>query len=68
MSRQLLDSDRRHGVRSIPADAADQRAPGRSAAEAFDDDGGATRAMRPREDPSGRRSLTGLEFRRQRSI
>jgi hypothetical protein len=41
---------------------------GRSAAEAFDAAAGATRARRPREDPSGRRSLTGLEFRRQRSI
>ena len=68
MSRQVFESDRRHRVRSIPADAADQHAPGGSAGEAFDADAGATRAMRPREDPSRRRSLTGLEFRRQRSI
>ena len=68
MSRQVFENDRRHRVRSIPADAADQPAPGGSAGEAFDADGGATRTMRPREDPLGRRSLTGLEFRRQRSI
>jgi hypothetical protein len=68
MSRQVFENDRRHRLRSIPADAADQHASDRSAAEAFDDDGGATRGRRPREDRSGRRSLTGLEFRRQRSI
>jgi hypothetical protein len=31
------------------------------------DEGVLTRLGRRREDPSGRRSLTGLEFRRQRS-
>jgi hypothetical protein len=54
MSRQAFENDRRHRLRSIPADAADERMSGRSAAEAFDAAAGATRAMRPREDPSGR--------------
>jgi hypothetical protein len=68
MSRQVFGNEHRHRVRSIPADGVDQHASGGPAAEAFDAGAGATRAMRPREDPSGRRSLTGLEFRRQRSI
>jgi hypothetical protein len=40
---------------------------GRSAAAAGDDASG-TRLRERRDDPCGRRSLTGLEFRRQRSI
>jgi|KBSMisStandDraft_5_1062788.scaffolds.fasta_scaffold15645_4 hypothetical protein len=68
MSHQVFESERRHRLRSVPADAADERVSSRSGVEAFDEDGGARRARRLREDPSGRRSLTGLEFRRQRSI
>ena len=37
-------------------------------ASALTGNAGRARVPRQREDPSGRRSLTGLEFRRQRSI
>jgi len=68
MSRQVFENERRHRQGSIPADVADDRTAGRSPAEVFADEASGPRARRTREDPSGRRSLTGLEFRCQRSI
>jgi hypothetical protein len=68
MSGEVFENERRHRLRSIPADVADDRGSGRSSTDAFADEASAARPRRPREDPSGRRSLTGLEFRRQRSI
>jgi hypothetical protein len=68
MSHQVFENERRHRLGSIAADVADDRASGRSSIEAFADEATVSRPRRPREDPSGRRSLTGLEFRRRRSI
>jgi hypothetical protein len=68
MSREMFENERRHRLPSISADVADDRATGRSSTDAFADEATMTRPRRRREDPSGRRSLTGLEFRRQRSI
>jgi hypothetical protein len=48
-------------------DAEDTRR-GRVGASINDDTAGARLLRRQPEDPAGRRSLTGLEFRRQRSI
>ena len=62
-----LDADR-HGGRSRDSAsvAEDTASHGRSGATLNDEAGGA-RLRRLRDDPCGRRSLTGLEFRRQRS-
>jgi hypothetical protein len=68
MSRLLFDNDRRPARGAGRADAGgDELFHGRSQVSIDDETGGA-RIRRRREDPSGRRSLTGLEFRRQRSI
>ena len=69
MTRLLLENNRRpgRGGGSAGADAAEARH-GRSLASIDDDTAGARRLRRQREDPSGRGSLTGLEFRRLRSI
>jgi hypothetical protein len=67
MSRLLPDADRRRG-RSAPPDA-DSCQPtehGRSTIEV--DHVGSGRLGDRRDDRSGRRSLTGLEFRRRGSI
>ena len=69
MSRPFFESDRRSRLRSVPAVAVDDpTTDGRSAVTSFDDDARAARARRHRDDPSGRRSLTGREFRRPRSL
>ena len=65
MTRLLIEHDwrlGRGGDASVSSE--DEGAQGRSGHSLHDDAGGA-RVRRPREDPSGRRSLTGLEFRRQ---
>jgi hypothetical protein len=65
---RLLENSRRPGRGGEPAGAdADESRQGR-AASINDDTGGARLLRRQREDPCGRRSLTGLEFRRLRSI
>lgn len=67
MSRLLFESVRQPGRTRESAGAAEEEAShGRSGATLNDEAGGA-RIRRLRDDPSGRRSLTGLEFRRQRS-
>jgi hypothetical protein len=67
MSRRAFDSAR-HGRRGEPSSAREDDSPrGRSGAEAGDDAFGA-RLRERRDDPAGRRSLTGLEFRRRRSM
>jgi hypothetical protein len=68
MSHEVFENEGRHRLRSIPADVADDRASGRSSTEALAGEATVSRPRRTREDPSGRRSLTGLEFRRRRSI
>jgi hypothetical protein len=66
MSRWLLDENDVVARGGEPAESAhDQAAPTRSGA--IDRDGRAAGMPRLRDDPAGRRSLTGLEFRRQRS-
>ena len=68
MTRLLFENHRRPGRGGEPAVAGgDEGRQGRSAASINDDTAGA-RLRRQPEDPSGRRSLTGLEFRRLRSI
>jgi hypothetical protein len=67
MSRLSFDSSRQgRGGESSPA-REDDSPRGRSGAAAGDDAFGA-RLRERRDDPAGRRSLTGLEFRRQRSM
>ena len=68
MSRLLFDSDRRPGRGGEPEGAADAEASHGQSRASINDESGGARIGRQREDPSGRRSLTGLEFRRQRSI
>jgi hypothetical protein len=69
MTRLLFENNRRPGRGGGSAGAdSDETRQGRSAASINDDTGGARLVRRQREDPSGRRSLTGLEFRRLRSI
>jgi hypothetical protein len=68
MSRLLFDNDRRYRLRSVPAVPADEQAAQGRFSASLDEEAGAARVRRQREDPSGRRSLTGLELRRQRSI
>ncbi len=67
MTRLLLENHRRpgRGGGSTEADT-DEGRRGRAAASINDDTAGAR--LRHPEDPSGRRSLTGIEFRRLRSI
>jgi len=69
MSRLLFDNDSRSRLRSVPeVSAEDPTTDGRSADTSFTADAGAARVRRRREDPRGRRSLTGREFRRPRSL
>jgi hypothetical protein len=68
MSRLRIDHDLRLGRSTESSAGADEGASrGRSGVARHDEARGASGDRRP-EDPSGRRSLTGLEFRRQRSI
>jgi hypothetical protein len=68
MSRLQFDHERRMGRSGDPdADADEHPSHGRSGA-ALDSEAAGARLRRLRDDPSGRRSLTGLEFRRLRSI
>ena len=67
MSGTAFENDRRPGRGGEHAAADDdQESQGRSGASIADDAAGG-HLRRQRDDPSGRRSLTGLEFRRQRS-
>jgi len=69
MSRFLFDTDCRSRLRSVPAVSVDDSTTdGRSAVTSFDDETRAARVRRQRDDPCGRRSLTGREFRRQHSM
>ena len=68
MTRLLVESDWRFGRGGDAASASeDEGSYGRSSGS-LNDESGRARIRRPREDPAGRRSLTGLEFGRQRSI
>jgi hypothetical protein len=67
MSRLLFENNRRPGRGGGSTDA-DEGRQGRAAASINDDTAGARLVRRQREDRSGRRSLTGIEFRRLRSI
>ncbi len=67
MTRLLFGDDRRQGRGGDSAGNDAEASHGRSVVAAHDD-AAAERGRRPREDPSGRRSLTGLEFRRRRSL
>lgn len=66
MTRLRYEDSRRPGGES-GSGAGEDTMNGRSLSAINQDSGGA-RIRRPHEDPSGRRSLTGLEFRRLRSI
>jgi hypothetical protein len=69
MTRLLLENNRRPGRGGGSTEAgADEGRQGRAAASINDDTAGARLLRRQREDRSGRRSLTGTEFRRLRSI
>jgi len=62
-----VENDRRYRLRSeAPSSATDHASNGRSATGLLEKDAGIMRVRR-REEPCGRRSLTGVEFRRQRS-
>ena len=65
MSRRLLDDNGRtpHGMDS--AEATDDEHTARAGGS--DHDAGSASAQRLRDDPAGRRSLTGIEFRLRRS-
>jgi hypothetical protein len=67
VSRGLREDDRRSGRGGdVSFSSDDEPSSGRSG-RVIGDDGVLARLGRQREDPCGRRSLTGLEFRRQRS-
>jgi hypothetical protein len=67
MSRLLFENDRQAGrTPESAAVAEDTASHGRSGAT-LDEAAGGARGRGLRDDPSGRRSLTGLEFRRRRS-
>lgn len=66
MTRLLLDDDRRQGRGAESGSGDDESSRGRAFTAAREDAAGSA-IRRQREDPSGRRSLTGLEFRRRRS-
>lgn len=66
---RLLENNRRPGRGGGSTEAeTDERRQGRASASINDDTAGARLLRRDPEDPSGRRSLTGIEFRRLRSI
>ncbi len=66
MSRIVFDSDRQaRGSADLCAVVEHTASDGRSGA-ALNDEAGGARIRRQRDDRSGRRSLTGLEFRRRR--
>jgi hypothetical protein len=67
MSRLLLEDYRRLRQRMEPAGVGDDQAAQGRSKRSCDEETGAPGVARQREDPAGRRSLTGLEFRRQRS-
>jgi hypothetical protein len=68
MTRLLFENSRRPGRGGGELSDAEDTRRGR-AGELINDDTAAARLLRRQpEDPAGRRSLTGLEFRRQRSI
>ena len=67
MTRIVSDNGQRPGHGGDGGATGDEASGSRSM-RSLDDDGGGARTRRPREDRSGRRSLTGLELRRQRSI
>jgi hypothetical protein len=67
VTRGLREDDRRSGRGGdVTFSSDDEPSYGRSG-RVIGDDGVLARLGRRREDPCGRRSLTGLEFRRQRS-
>jgi hypothetical protein len=69
MTRLLFENSRRPGRGGELSDVdADDTRHGRAGASLNDDIAAARRLRRQREEQTGRRSLTGLEFRRQRSI
>lgn len=68
MTRLLSENTRRPGRGGENAGSAEEQTLSGRSSSAITEDSSAARIRRPREDPSGRRSLTGLEFRRQRSI
>lgn len=68
MTRLRWEDSRVPGRGGESAGSAEEHTLSGRASSAIGEDSGAARVRRPREDPSGRRSLTGLEFRRQRSI
>jgi hypothetical protein len=69
MTRLLIENSRRpgRGGGEFAGLDADDTQHGRSGSSINEDSGGA-RLRRQRDDPAGRRSLTGVEFRRQRSV
>ena len=67
MSRIVFDSDRQARRSANPGAVVDHTASNGRSGAALNDEAGGARIRRQRDDPSGRRSLTGLEFRRQRS-
>ena len=68
MTRLLLDNIRRPGRGGERAGLDDEGTPHGRSGPSINDDSGGARLRRQRDDPAGRRSLTGLEFRRQQSV
>jgi len=66
MTRLLVDNIRRPGRGGERAGFDEEGAPRGRSGTSIDDESGGARLRRQRDDPAGRRSLTGLEFRRQR--
>jgi len=67
VTRGLRDDNRRPARGGdVPFSIDDEASSGRSRT-GIHEDGAPARVGRLRDDPGGRRSLTGLEFRRQRS-
>lgn len=67
MTRGRHDDERRPARGGDAAFSADDEMSSGRSGRVIGDDGTLARFGRRREDPCGRRSLTGLEFRRQRS-
>jgi hypothetical protein len=68
MSRLLIEDYGRLRRRGAPAGSGDDQAEEVRSTRSLDGEPHVSCLYRERKDPSGRRSLTGLEFRRQRSI
>jgi hypothetical protein len=67
MTRLLVDNIRRPGRGGERAGVDDEGTPRGRSGTSINDENSGVRLRGHRDDPAGRRSLTGLEFRRRRS-